>query len=246
MCGRFTLRTPLSQLSQQFQFAVVAADVPPRYNIAPTQLVAAVRVAEPAAGRQLVWLRWGFLPAWSSDRATTHPLINARGETVADKRSFRQAFARRRCLVLADGYYEWRQIGPSRRQPCFIHWRGDRPFALAALWESPRGASGAGGETCVIITCVANALTATLHPRMPVILADADHDRWLDPQYADRLALRALLRPLDAAALELYPVGLQVNSPRRDHVDCIRPLVADLPAGAQRALTFAPDTEDPV
>lgn len=238
MCGRFTLRTPLHQLGQQFLFAPPDADVPPRYNIAPTQQVAALRVTESDPARQLVWLQWGFLPPWSGRRATAKPLINARGETVADKPSFRQAFARRRCLVLADGYYEWQQTGSSGKQPYFIHLRDDRPFALAGLWESSRGETGAAVETCTIITTAANALTAPLHPRMPVILADADHARWLDPSYADRAALLALLRPLDGAAMELYPVSTRVNSPREDSPACILPHQAHQRTPVQQSFTF--------
>ncbi|MCU0962978.1 MAG: SOS response-associated peptidase [Pirellulaceae bacterium] len=244
MCGRFTLRTPLHQLSELFLFELHAEDVPPRFNIAPSQPVVAVRVMESAAGRQLAWLRWGLIPSWAKDRAIANQLINARGETVAEKPSFRQAFARRRCLVLADGYYEWQKLGASKKQPYYIRLRGDRPFALAGLWESWQGEPGAAVETCTIITTAANALTEPLHPRMPVILADADHDRWLDPHHRDREALLALLRPFDAAAMELYPVDPRVNSPRQDDVACIRPLAAGAGPAAQRSFAFDTDSDE--
>ncbi len=221
MCGRFTLRTPANLLVERFMLDSTP-DLAPRYNIAPTQDVAVVR-ATPEAGRQLALLRWGLIPSWAKDPKIGNRMINARGESVAEKPSFRSAFKRRRCLVLADGYYEWRKIGKAK-QPYWIHMQDERPFGLAGLWETWRGGDDDIVESCTIITTSANELTKKIHDRMPVILDDADYELWLDPSVQDRQLVEPLLRPYDDGEMTFDPVSTVVNSPKNDRAECIEPV----------------------
>jgi putative SOS response-associated peptidase YedK len=225
MCGRFTLRTPLNRLVEQFLFAIHATDLPLRFNIAPTQPVAAVRLLDPDQERQLASLRWGLIPSWAKERSIANELINARSETVAAKPSFRSAFRHRRCLILSDGYYEWKKLGASgTKQPYYIRMRDERPFAFAGLWETWQDQAGTPLETCTVITTTANELTRAIHPRMPVILAAEDYTSWLDPRTSDRDLLTRLLRPYDSAAMDVYPVSSLVNNARHDSPECVVPV----------------------
>ena len=220
MCGRFTLRTPTNLLVEQFLLPI-EPDWNPRFNIAPTQSVAAVRIGEGGGRREGVLLRWGLVPSWAKDSAMGSRLINARAETVAEKPSFRTAFKRRRCLIPADGYYEWQKTG-SRKQPYFIRMQDDRPFAFAGLWESwDKGGEGPL-ETCTVITTSANELTADIHQRMPVILDQHDYGVWLDAAIADRERLEPLLRPYPSSEMKLDPVSTYVNSPRNEGPNCVQ------------------------
>jgi len=223
MCGRFTLRAPASTVAEQFNLFDVA-EYRPRFNIAPTQPVAVVRIApeSDAAGRQLAWLRWGLVPSWAKDPAIGNSLINARAETVAEKPAFRAALRRRRCLVVADGFYEWQRTG-SRKQPYFIRLRDDRPFAFAGLWESWEGPDHSALETCTLITTAPNELMEPIHNRMPVILAPGDYDRWLDPAIQGPEQLRPLLKPYSGGEMVAWAVSTHVNSPRNDDPQCIAP-----------------------
>jgi putative SOS response-associated peptidase YedK len=223
MCGRFTLRAPASTVAEQFKLL----DVEPlnaRFNIAPTQPVAAVRrVGESREpGHQLVWLKWGLVPSWAKDPRTGNSLINARAESVAEKPAFRAAFRRRRCLVLADGFYEWQRTGP-KKQPYFIRLADDRPFAFAGLWEFWEGLDHSSLETCTLITTGPNELMAPIHNRMPVILSPDNYDRWLDPAVQQPEQLQPLLRPYPNDAMLAYPVGTHVNNPRNEDANCIAP-----------------------
>lgn len=217
MCGRFTLRTPVPDIAEAFGLG----DLPPltpRYNIAPTQPVAAVR--RTADGRrELVLLRWGLIPAWADDPAIGNRMINARGESVATKPAFRQAFQRRRCLIVTDGFYEWQKTG-TKKQPYYVHRRDDRPFAFAGLWEH-WSREAAAIQSCTIITTAPNAVMQPIHDRMPVILAPDDYERWLDPRPLGDAPWAALLRPYPAEALEAYPVSTSVNSPQHDAPECV-------------------------
>jgi putative SOS response-associated peptidase YedK len=193
----------------------------PRYNIAPSQEVAAVRHDEAGNERQAAWLQWGLVPPWALDPAVGYRMINARGETVATKPAFREAFRRRRCLLVADGFYEW-QRGTKPKQPYYIRLNKDRPFAFAGLWQ--RWHKGERViESCTIITTEANELVAALHDRMPVILKEQDYDAWLDPHVDDAGRLKSLLSPYPAGQMTAYPVSTAVNSPRHDGPDCIEP-----------------------
>jgi putative SOS response-associated peptidase YedK len=201
VCGRFTLRTPLTVLSQQFLFEL--GDLPlnnlaPRLNICPTQAVAVVRQAADSKNRELSLLHWGLIPSWAKDRKIAASLINARSETVAEKPAFRTALARRRCLVLADGFYEWKKDGKQKIPHCF-ELPERRPFAFAGLWERWRGCEGDNSlpvESCTIITTAANDVCSPLHERMPVILDLADYNVWLDPAITEPKRLLPLLNQL--------------------------------------------------
>ena len=220
MCGRFTLRTPVSRVAEEFALLDAPPPLEPRYNIAPTQPVAVVRHA--ASPRELVFLRWGLVPSWAQDPAIGNRLINARAETAAAKPAFRAAMRRRRCLVVADGFYEWQRDG-RRKQPYFIHMRDDRPFGFAGLWESWEGADHSALETLPILTTEANDLMRPIHDRMPVIIAPADYARWLDPAVEQPEQLASLPGPYGGDRLEAYPVGTRVNSPTHEDPRCIEP-----------------------
>ena len=218
MCGRYTLRTAPIEYWPTEELPLFV----PRYNIAPTDSVSAVRLEDDRP--KLTALRWGLIPAWAKDERIGYRTINARCESVADKPAFRSAFQRRRCLILADGFYEWKADG-KRKQPHFIRMRNDRSFAFAGLWERWYGPRGSGWEqpieSCTIITTVPNRVTAPIHDRMPVILQPEDHSRWLDPD-ASAESVKRLLRPFDAESMDRYPVSGLVNKPENDSVDCLK------------------------
>jgi putative SOS response-associated peptidase YedK len=220
MCGRFTLRAPASVVAAQFGLFEMPPFTP-RFNIAPTQPVAVVRYAPEQAEpqRELVWLRWGLIPSWAKDAAIGNRLINARAETVAQKPAYRAAFRYRRCLVVADGFYEWQRTD-GRKQPYFIRMRDDRPFAFAGLWESWQGTEDSPIESCAILTTEPNDLMEPIHTRMPVILAADDYRRWLDPAVRQPQPLEPLLRPFPGDEMVAYPVSTYVNSPTRDDARC--------------------------
>lgn len=231
MCGRFTLRTPMSKLIQQFELDE-GFDVRPRYNVAPTQNVAAVRKLPGEGARHLVLLRWGLIPSWAKDPNVGSKMINARADGIAEKPSFRTAFKRRRCLVLADGYYEWQVIDDEgakssrpKKQPFYITMADERPFAFAGLWEYWEGSaeSKVPGplETCTIITTDANAQTSSIHHRMPVILPPEAYDEWLDPAVQDKAKLEPLLVPLTQVEMKIRPVSTLVNNVRNDVPACV-------------------------
>ena len=216
MCGRFSLKTPSKVLAKAFKIEVPT--LPLRYNIAPTQQVAAVR-SRPD-GRELALLKWGLVPSWAKDASIGSRMINARAETVAEKPAYRWAFRRRRCLVPADGFYEWKREGGSK-QPYHFRMRDEQPFAFAGLWERWRGELGEVIDSCTIITTEANELLAPVHDRMPVILPPEAYDTWLDDEFTDALALGGLLRPYPAEAMERFPVSTRVNSPKNDDASCV-------------------------
>jgi putative SOS response-associated peptidase YedK len=212
------LRTPLKEVLLLFGLdAPEATTIPARYNIAPTQLVPAVRL-DGRGQRELARLQWGLVPSWADSPAIGNQLINARGETVASKPAFRDAFRRRRCLLPADGFYEWKKQGRAK-QPFFIHLAHEQPFAFAGLWESWQHGE-MSIESCTIITTESNALLQDLHPRMPVILEPGNFQQWLGPG-EDRDALLGLLGPYPADRMELYPVSTVVNNPRHEGPECI-------------------------
>ncbi len=222
MCGRFTLTDPNVDLAVQFGLPQIP-DMPPRYNIAPTQPVAAVRVAAADQAREMVMLHWGLIPFWAKDPKIGARLINARSETAAEKPSFRAAFQRRRCLVIADGFYEWQKQNGTK-QPFFIHLRDSRPFAFAGLWERWQGPDSDLVESCTLLTTEPNDLLRLVHNRMPVILHPDDYTLWLDPTVQNRDLLQPLMRPFPPQEMEAYAVSRFVNSPNNDTLKCIEPL----------------------
>jgi putative SOS response-associated peptidase YedK len=218
MCGRFTQASDGEIVARVFELKETPK-LAPRYNIAPTQDVAAVRAAG-SGGRELVLLHWGLIPSWAKERAIGSRMINARAETLAEKPAFRSAFRARRCLIVADGFYEWQKLG-TRKQPHFIGFKDGRPFAFAGLWERWRGEGSEHVESCTIVTTEANELLAPLHDRMPVILDPDDFARWIDPADDDTERLAGLLKPYPAEPLRAYPVSLLVNNPGNDSPACV-------------------------
>jgi putative SOS response-associated peptidase YedK len=217
MCGRFMLNSDAAAIATEFGVAP-AAELEPRYNIAPSQPVLIVRAADP--GRAAVEVRWGLVPAWAKDLEMGHRLINARSETAAEKPAFRAAFRRRRCLVPADGYYEW-QSRAGGKQPYFIHAATGGCFGIAGLWERWQNGELVV-ESCALLTCAANRRLREVHDRMPVIIRPDDYNLWLDDATEPSM-LAALLKPAPESSLDRHPVSKRVNSPRNDSIECIAP-----------------------
>ena len=222
MCGRYTHKLTWPKIVALYRLTEPVdppGELEPRYNIAPTQLAPVLRLGK--NGRELVVMRWGLVPGWAKDPSIGNRLINARAETAADKPSFRAAMRARRCLVPANGFYEWQKTGKAK-QPWWIGMAGGAPFSMAGLWESWRDpASGGRLETFTILTTEANALLAPIHERMPAIIDPADYDGWLSgPDYAN------LLRPHAVASMAAHPVSSWVNSPAHDDARCAEPISA--------------------
>ncbi|RMH01908.1 MAG: SOS response-associated peptidase [Chloroflexi bacterium] len=217
MCGRFALTTPGEALATLFGLEQ-PPPVVPRYNIAPTQPVLAVRL-NPRQEREMTFFRWGLIPPWVKDISVGSRMINARAETVDEKPSFRAAFKRRRCLIPASGFYEWQRIN-GRKQPLFIHPVDDQPFVFAGLWETWFGPDGSEVDSCTILTTTPNALMQEIHNRMPVILEPDEFDAWLFPDLTPDGG-RHLLRPYPADKMTAYPVSTYVNNPHNEGPQCI-------------------------
>jgi putative SOS response-associated peptidase YedK len=219
MCGRYTLRTPVDSLVETFEIEEYPSSITPNYNIAPTQEVAAV--VEEEDKRKLEMLHWGLIPSWAKDPAIGNKMINARAETVSEKPSFRSAFKKRRCLILADGFYEWKKTDDGK-QPYHVKMEDGSPFAFAGLWES-WGKNGEEIHSCTIITTEANDLMSEIHHRMPVILPPEDYAMWLDPDFDEKEPLTTLLKPYPADAMEAYPVSRKVNKPSNNEPSVLEP-----------------------
>lgn len=219
MCGRYTLTTKPKDLAVAFGLAAPPVDLQPRYNIAPSQSIAVITGHQP---RQLDWFRWGLVPSWAKDPAIGHRMINARAETAAEKPSFRSALRRRRCLIPADGFYEWRREG-KHKVPTYIRLTTHQPFAFAGLWETWKATNDETLRTCTILTTTPNEFVAPIHDRMPVILAPQDYDVWLDEEVHDSELLRHLLVPYPAEGMEAFSVSTLVNAPANDGPECLEP-----------------------
>jgi len=222
LCGRFTLFDTAASLAEAFEVAEVPS-LSPRYNIAPSQAVAAVRIPPSGGAREVVLLRWGLIPSWAKDLSLGDRMINARAETAAGKPAFRSAIRRRRCLVPASGFYEWKRTN-GRKQPYYIRRPDGKPFAFAGLWESWEGPGQAAVESCTILTTSANELLLPIHDRMPVIVSPADYDLWLSPEVRDPEELARLFRPCPPEEVTAFPVGTAVNNPKTDSPQLIEPL----------------------
>lgn len=225
MCGRYTLTDPGEELIRHFNLPELPTGYRPRYNIAPTQSVTAIINGDDSDSRRAGELRWGLVPGWAKDPAIGNRMINARGETVAEKPSFRNAFRRRRCLLPADGFYEWQQAD-GRKQPMRIVRHDGAVFAFAGLWESWRPPEGDEViYTCTIITTDANDTLRPIHHRMPVVVPPESYDLWLDREIDDPEVLLPLLRPRPNDEFRAYPVSTLVNNARNDVPECVEPLV---------------------
>jgi putative SOS response-associated peptidase YedK len=221
MCGRFTLKTSPARIKEMFRLQRLG-EFDPRYNIAPSQPVLAVRAIPESEERQGVFLKWGLIPSWATEPGPSDGLINARADTVATKPLFRSAFKKRRCLVLADGFYEWR-AAPGGKIPYYFQMKDESPFAFAGLWE--RWEKGEEPiESCTLITTDANGVVKPVHNRMPVILDPQNFDCWLDPDEKRAEVLQPFLVPLPDDWLTTYPVSKLVNNPRNERRECIEPL----------------------
>ena len=216
MCGRYSLVADMSELALRFDFEVGGETRPPRFNIAPTQEVLAITRAAGDSGNAARAMRWGLIPFWAKDRSIGNRMINARAETADTNPAYRRAFERRRCLVIADGFYEWLKVGKDR-VPMRVSLRSGEPFAFAGLWETWRSPEGEPVASCTIITTTANAVMEAVHDRMPVILPRDVEGVWLDASGAHSAAeLKELLVPYTGSDLEVYEVSKLVNSPRND------------------------------
>lgn len=223
MCGRFvSTTTDPEKLKETFNINEIKLEsLEPRYNIAPTQNILTI-VGDSDGQRFLGTMRWGFIPSWHKDPAKLNGQINARGETVAEKPTFRNAFKKRRCLIVADGFYEWQAQKSGPKVPVYIHLKEEAPFGMAGLWE--RWTHPETGEvwiTCTIVTTSANDLISSIHVRMPVILAPEDYGLWLNPEADNQAELQHLIRPFPADQMAYYPVSTQVNNVRNDNPSLI-------------------------
>ena len=222
MCGRFALYTDPIALAKQFQTENLL-ELMPSYNVAPSQTIPIIRNEQ---GHRLFELaKWGFIPSWAKDIKIGYNTINARADTVAEKPSFRSAFKQRRCLIPADGYFEWQEITNSKtKQLWYISLKSQEPMALAGLWEHWQGSDGSEIESCTIIVTSGNELMQSIHDRMPVILSPETWATWLDTANNDKQGLQTLLTQYPADEMTAWKVNTQVNSPRYNDRECIQPL----------------------
>jgi putative SOS response-associated peptidase YedK len=221
MCGRFTLTVDPADLQENFGEYKMLPQFAPRFNIAPTQPVLAI----PNDGKQRAdFFIWGLIPSWAKDPAIGNRLINARGETLAEKPSFRGSYKYKRCLILADGFYEWKvQPGTKVKVPYFIHMKNRQPFAFAGLWDEWHSPDGSQIRSCTIVTTEPNELMAPIHNRMPVILPSDAYAQWIDPAVRTPESLQLFIRPYPSEEMDAYPVSTLVNSPKHDRAECVVP-----------------------
>ncbi|MGB6296866.1 MAG: SOS response-associated peptidase [Rivularia sp. (in: cyanobacteria)] len=223
MCGRFTLIAEPERVKEVFNISDTSnCQWEARYNIAPTQNIATVVYNSETKKRECRSLRWGLIPSWSKDSKMAARTINARAETLAEKPSFRSAFKRRRCLIIADGFYEWKKV-ETKKQPYYFQLQDNQPFAFAGLWEEWLSPEDEKITSCTIVTTEANELLQQIHHRMPVILPQSDYETWLDPQQNNTELLQKLLRPYEAEEMSAYRVSTKVNSPYHTSPECITP-----------------------
>ena len=226
MCGRYRLITPEGEIQEHFNLDS-EPDWSPRYNIAPTQPVLAIRQDAKHPRREASLVRWGLIPFWAKDRSIGYKTINAKSETAAEKPAFREAIKKRRCLVAADGFYEWKKLGPKEKQPFNIGMKDDSLFAFAGLWDRWRDPADSSAdapylETLTILTTAANPLLAEVHDRMPVIVRPEDYELWLDPGMTDPARLADVLKPFDSRLMRMYPVSKRVNKVENDDAELIK------------------------
>ncbi len=220
MCGRFTITIEPAFFQQELDLGSVPAEWTPRYNAAPSQDIPVVLDKDT---RDVEMLRWGLIPFWAKDEKIGYRMINARSETIQEKPSFRNAFKQRRCLVLADGFYEWqKQSGNAPKVPFYFQLADGAPFAFAGIWETWNPTPDEMVRSCAIITTKPNDLVAMAHDRMPVILDKGMMWDWMAEKSADDL--QSLLAPYPAEEMRAHPVGLAVNNPKNDSAECVRPL----------------------
>ena len=221
MCGRFKLSRRKQIIEEYFETDDWAEDWSPRFNIAPTQPVPVIRQHPKEPVRQITTMRWGLIPNWAKDPSIAGSTINAKSETAATKPAFRDPFKFRRCLIPADGFYEWRKTGTTKQPFCFEVNDGEL-FAFAGLWDGWKDSDGRWLKSCSILTTTPNAVTSTVHDRMPVILDRESYDLWLDPGMQNVAAISELLKPCDARLMKCFPVSSRVNHVANDDEECSR------------------------
>jgi putative SOS response-associated peptidase YedK len=221
MCGRFRLSRRKQIIEEHFDTADWQDDWSPRYNIAPTQPVPVIRQHPKEPVRQISTMGWGLVPHWAQDASVAARTINARSETAAEKPAFRDPIRFRRCLIPADGFYEWKRTGTSKQPFCFEVKKGEL-FAFAGLWDGWKNTEGQWIKTCSILTTTPNAVTSAVHDRMPVILDPDTYDLWLDPGMQDAAVVSELLKPYDARFMRSYPVSTRINHVANDDEECSR------------------------
>jgi len=232
VCGRFVRQKEVDEIVSEFGVQEVSCALSPSYNIAPTQEVAVI--IEDGV-KQLVAVRWGLVPYWADGLSVGNKLINARAETITQRSAFKEAFQKRRCLVVADGFYEWQKKG-SARQPIFIRLKSGRGFGFAGLYENWISPEGKNIRTCTIITTQPNEIMQPIHDRMPAIIPKDREGMWLNPNLEDPASLLELLRPYPAAEMETYQVSTIVNSPANDTPECLVP--SSIAISAEPTLPF--------
>jgi len=223
MCGRYRLSRRKQIVEEYFDSVSEEPDWTPRYNVAPTQSVPIIRQNPKEPRRELSLARWGLVPSWAKDSSAAARMINARSETAAAKPAFRDALKFRRCMIPADGFYEWQRMGKAK-QPFCIEVNNGELFAFAGIWDRWKDAGGNWVETCSILTTAPNAATAPIHDRMPVILDPDGYDLWLDPGIRDVSAASELLKPYDARLMHWYPVSTRINHVANDDEACSAPV----------------------
>lgn len=224
MCGRFTLFANYQDIIERFNIeAAIQEDLYlPNYNIAPSNFV--LSVINDGSKNRLGFLKWGFIPSWAKDEKIGFKLINARSETLLEKPSFQDAYKKRRCLVIADSFYEWKRYTDKTKTPIRIKLKSNELFAMAGLWELWKNANGAAIYSCTIITTEANDLIKNIHDRMPVILRQEDEKVWLNPANHETTHLKELLKPFPSNIMEAYEVSSLVNSPKNNSPNLIQPI----------------------
>ncbi len=228
MCGRYRLSRRKEPIQEYFD-TTDEVDWEPRYNIAPSQDVGIIRQDRAKPERRFALARWGLIPYWAKDSRMGNKMINTRSVTVTEKPAFREAFESRRCLIPADGFYEWKRAAKTK-QPFHFGLQDDSLFAFAGLWDRWKNASGQVVESCSILTTKPNALLADVHDRMPMILNPEHYDLWLDPGFRRVDALKEMLNPFDARLMRCFPVSTRINSVTNDDPDCVVPMHSSLPA----------------
>jgi putative SOS response-associated peptidase YedK len=223
MCGRYRLSRRKQLVEEYFDCGSEEPDCTPRYNIAPTQPVPVIRQDPKEPVRELALMRWGLIPSWAKDSCVAASMINARAETASTKPAFRDALKSRRCLIPADGFYEWMRTGKAKQPYCFEVSQGQL-FAFAGLWNRWKDPNGGWIKTCSILTTTPNAVTSVVHDRMPVILDPDSYDLWLDPGMRDVTAASEVLKPYDPRLMRCYPISTRINHVANDDEECSRPV----------------------
>lgn len=222
MCGRFTLTAPVDMLLDRFdvEFFMQEQEYAPSYNVAPSQSVLAI--INNGEHNKMGFLRWGLIPTWAKDMSLGYKMINARAETLTEKPSFRNAYRKKRCLIVADSFYEWKRVDNKTKIPMRIKLKNNDLFAMAGLWENWKSPEGTSVFSCSVITTAANELVKEIHDRMPVILKPEDEKYWINPSITEPNQLNRLLKPLDEHLMETYEVSTLVNSPKNNSIELIQ------------------------